>query len=51
MLGHTSQFVNPANVEIHQKTTAQEILADFPNGLDYIITGVGTRRTYFGIHR
>lgn len=37
-----SQFVNPANVEIHQKTTAQEILADFPNGLDYIITGVGT---------
>ena len=37
-----SQFNNPANVEVHQKTTAQEILADFPNGLDYIITGVGT---------
>ncbi|MFM7896255.1 MAG: cysteine synthase A [Flavobacterium sp.] len=37
-----SQFKNPANVEVHQKTTAQEILADFPNGLDYIITGVGT---------
>lgn len=37
-----SQFSNPANVAIHQKTTALEILADFPDGLDYIITGVGT---------
>ena len=36
------QFENPANVDIHVKTTAQEILADFPDGLDYIITGVGT---------
>lgn len=36
------QFNNPANIEIHKKTTAQEILNDFPNGLDYIITGVGT---------
>lgn len=36
------QFDNPANTEIHRKTTAQEILADFPDGLDYIITGVGT---------
>lgn len=36
------QFDNQANVEIHKKTTAQEILADFPDGLDYIITGVGT---------
>jgi len=36
------QFNNPANVEIHKKTTAQEIIADFPDGLDYIITGVGT---------
>ncbi len=36
------QFDNPANVEIHKKTTAQEILADFPDGLDYLITGVGT---------
>lgn len=36
------QFENPANVEVHERTTAQEILADFPNGLDYIITGVGT---------
>jgi len=37
-----SQFANQANVEVHQRTTAQEILADFPDGLDYIITGVGT---------
>jgi cysteine synthase A len=36
------QFENPANIEVHERTTAQEILADFPNGLDYIITGVGT---------
>ncbi|PZO29898.1 MAG: cysteine synthase A [Flavobacteriaceae bacterium] len=37
-----SQFSNPANVVVHQKTTALEILADFPDRLDYIITGVGT---------
>lgn len=36
------QFNNPANIEIHKTTTALEILNDFPNGLDYIITGVGT---------
>ena len=36
------QFENESNVEIHKKTTAEEILNDFPNGLDYIITGVGT---------
>ncbi|MBL8254698.1 MAG: cysteine synthase A [Candidatus Competibacter sp.] len=36
------QFENPANVEIHRRTTAQEILNDFPEGLDYLITGVGT---------
>ncbi len=36
------QFENPANVDIHMRTTAQEILADFPDGLDAIITGVGT---------
>ena len=36
------QFENPANVTAHQKTTALEILADFPEGLDYLITGVGT---------
>lgn len=36
------QFENPANVEIHRRTTAHEILADFPDGLDCVITGVGT---------
>ena len=36
------QFENPANVAAHEATTAQEILADFPEGLDAIITGVGT---------
>ena len=36
------QFDNPANIEIHKQTTAQEILDDFPEGLDYLITGVGT---------
>lgn len=36
------QFDNPVNVTAHEQTTAQEILADFPEGLDYIITGVGT---------
>jgi cysteine synthase A len=36
------QFENPANIEVHVRTTAQEILADFPDGLDAMITGVGT---------
>ncbi|WP_373739276.1 cysteine synthase A [Kaistella sp.] len=36
------QFENPANPEVHAKTTAQEILNDFPDGIDYLITGVGT---------
>ena len=36
------QFENPANVDAHRKTTAQEIQEDFPEGLDYLITGVGT---------
>jgi cysteine synthase A len=36
------QFENPANIDIHVRTTAQEILKDFPQGLDALITGVGT---------
>lgn len=36
------QFDNPANIDVHIKTTAQEILNDFPEGFDYLITGVGT---------
>jgi cysteine synthase A len=36
------QFENPANIEIHRRTTAREILADFPDGIQVLITGVGT---------
>jgi cysteine synthase len=36
------QFSNPANIQVHREKTAMEILNDFPEGLDYIITGVGT---------
>ena len=36
------QFDNPANIEVHARTTAQEIIADFPQGVDVMITGVGT---------
>jgi len=36
------QFNNLSNPEIHRKTTAQEIVNDFPEGIDYLITGVGT---------
>jgi cysteine synthase len=36
------QFENEANIEIHKSTTAQEILKDFPEGIDCLISGVGT---------
>jgi cysteine synthase A len=36
------QFDNPSNPNIHKETTALEIIKDFPDGLDYLITGVGT---------
>jgi cysteine synthase A len=36
------QFENPANIDVHVRTTAQEIMADFPDGVDVLITGVGT---------
>ncbi|XOD67711.1 MAG: cysteine synthase A [Flavobacteriales bacterium Tduv] len=36
------QFKNSVNAEVHRRTTAQEILSDFPEGFDYLITGVGT---------
>jgi cysteine synthase A len=36
------QFENPANVEVHRRTTAAEIQRDFPDGVDYLVTGVGT---------
>ena len=36
------QFDNPSNTKVHRETTAQEIIRDFPEGIDYLITGVGT---------
>jgi len=36
------QFENPANIDVHVRTTAEEIAADFPSGIDALITGVGT---------
>lgn len=36
------QFDNEANVKVHVETTAQEILNDFSDGLDFLVTGVGT---------
>src|SRR5680860_72613 len=44
-----SQFTNQANPEIHRRTTALEIADDFPDGLDYLITGVGTGGHITGI--
>ena len=45
------QFENPANIEVHTRTTAQEILADFPEGIDALITGVGTGGHLTGVAR
>ena len=45
------QFENPANIDVHERTTAQEILADFPDGLDVLITGVGTGGHLTGVAR
>ena len=45
------QFDNAANPEVHANTTAQEILADFPEGLDVLITGVGTGGHLSGVSR
>lgn len=45
------QFTNKANPRIHAESTAQEILADFPEGLDYLITGMGTGGHITGVGR
>ncbi len=45
------QFDNPVNADIHAQTTAQEVLADFPEGLDVLITGVGTGGHLSGVAR
>ena len=46
-----SQFDNPANPDAHAKFTAREIIEDFPEGLDYLITGVGTGGHITGVAR
>ncbi|MCF8380915.1 MAG: cysteine synthase A [Bacteroidales bacterium] len=46
-----SQFDNPANPAAHEKTTSREIIRDFPQGFDYLITGVGTGGHISGVGR
>ena len=46
------QFENPANAEVHARTTAREIIDDFgPDGLDWFVTGFGTGGTLSGVSR
>src|SRR4029077_4965523 len=45
------QFENEANADVHSRTTAIEILEDFPDGLDYWVTGFGTGGTLKGVSR
>ena len=47
----TRQFENEANADMHSRTTAREIIADFPDGLDYWVTGYGTGGTLKGVAR
>ncbi|MCK4748702.1 MAG: cysteine synthase A [Bacteroidales bacterium] len=46
-----SQFDNPSNPAIHEMTTALEILEDFPDGINYLVTGVGTGGHISGVAR
>ena len=45
------QFENPANIQVHIEHTAKEIIDDFPDGFDYLITGVGTGGHITGVAR
>ncbi len=45
------QFDNPENPAIHARTTAMEIVADFPEGIDFLVTGVGTGGHISGVSR
>jgi cysteine synthase A len=46
-----SQFDNPSNPSIHETTTALEILEDFPEAFDFLVTGVGTGGHISGVSR
>jgi cysteine synthase A len=46
-----SQFDNPSNPSVHEVTTAREIITDFPQGIDYLVTGVGTGGHITGVAR
>ncbi len=46
-----SQFDNPSNPEVHEISTAREIIADFPEGIDCLVTGVGTGGHITGVSR
>lgn len=46
-----SQFDNPSNPSVHERSTAREILEDFPQGIDYLVTGVGTGGHITGVAR
>lgn len=43
------QFENESNPNVHYNTTAKEIIEDFSNGVDYLVTGVGTGGHLSGI--
>lgn len=45
------QFSNEANPDIHAHTTAQELIDDFPEGIDYLISGIGSGGHISGVGR
>lgn len=47
---YIEQFKNKSNPKAHYQKTAQEIINDFPDGLDYIVTGIGTSGTLNGLY-